>query len=119
MPRNVTKHFPAKRVTIDGTSFDSQSEANRAGELKLLERAGRIRKLEFHPRLPMYVIGAKTGKITKIGRGYITLDFKYEEIIDWEWREVYEDHKPVITDNSKTRIALCEAIHEIKIKLTG
>jgi hypothetical protein len=119
LTRRVTRHFTPKPVTLDGVRFDSQSEANRAGELKLLQRGGVIQGLEFHPRLPMYIIGAVTGRATPIGRGYITLDFRYDECIDGFWRDVFEDHKPVITREAKLRIAVCEALHEIKIKLTG
>lgn len=118
-PLKVRSHIKPEPVVIDGVRFDSRSEAKRAGELKLLQRAGSVRNLEFHPTLPLFIRGEKTGKVTKIGIGRIALDFKYEEFEDGAWRTVYEDHKPVMTDNSKTRIAIAEALHEIKIKLTG
>ena len=35
-----------KKITIDGITFDSKKEANRWCELRLLERAGRIKNLE-------------------------------------------------------------------------
>lgn len=37
--------YHAKRTVIDGIKFDSQKEAERWSELKLLERAGRIGEL--------------------------------------------------------------------------
>jgi hypothetical protein len=42
--------YNARKVTIDGIQFDSQAEARRYGELKLLERAGEISDLQCHPR---------------------------------------------------------------------
>lgn len=38
-----------KPVEIDGFRFDSQKEARRRNELKLLERAGEISNLVVHP----------------------------------------------------------------------
>lgn len=38
--------YNAKRITIDGKTFDSKKEANRYSELKLLEKAGAISDLE-------------------------------------------------------------------------
>lgn len=118
-PRTIRHHFKPETVTVDGVKFDSRAEANRAGELKLLERAGEIRNLEFHPKLPLFIRGERSGKVTKIGRGVLSLDFKYEVLYDGAWRTVYEDCKPVITRESKVRIAVAEALHEIRIRLTG
>lgn len=121
-PRPVTRPRWVKRVEIDGHKFDSAGEGRRYQELKLLERAGRIRNLEIHPKLPMVINGKK------IGRGWLTLDFKYEEgtvvpggkppgpMITWE--TIYEDYKPVVTRDSKTRRQVAEAIHAIQIRIT-
>ncbi len=40
--------YHARKVTIDGITFDSGAEARRYGELKLLEKAGEIRDLQVH-----------------------------------------------------------------------
>jgi hypothetical protein len=42
--------YNARKVTIDGITFDSKAEAGRYQELKLLERAGEIEDLEVHPK---------------------------------------------------------------------
>jgi len=42
--------FGARRVILDGITFDSRKEARRYQQLKLLERAGVIRALQVHPR---------------------------------------------------------------------
>ena len=38
--------YGAKKVTVDGITFDSKKEANRWCELRLMERAGVITGLE-------------------------------------------------------------------------
>ena len=38
-----------KKVKVDGHTFDSQKEARRYKELKLMERAGAIKDLEIQP----------------------------------------------------------------------
>ena len=42
--------FNARRIEHDGYTFDSQAEYRRYRELKLLARAGDIRRLQVHPR---------------------------------------------------------------------
>jgi len=45
--------YNARRVTMDGYTFDSQAEAARYAELKLLQAAGAIAALEVHPRFEL------------------------------------------------------------------
>jgi len=47
----------AKKTTVDGIEFDSKAEAERYGELTLLQRAGRIRNLTVHVGYPLKVNG--------------------------------------------------------------
>ncbi|NCD11027.1 MAG: DUF1064 domain-containing protein [Epsilonproteobacteria bacterium] len=47
------KKYGNKKVEADGFVFDSTKEFNRYYELKLLQRAGRIRKLEVHPKFEL------------------------------------------------------------------
>lgn len=111
--RQVSKPYvKAKRTKVDGYTFDSKGEARRYSDLKLLVAAGEVRLLEVHPKLHLTVNGKK------IGRGYLVLDFVYEEWKDEAWRTVYEDFKAVDTRESKLRRQLAEAIHGIKIKVT-
>jgi hypothetical protein len=120
--RTITNHITPIAVVRDGIRFDSEAEGNRYAALKLRTMTRgplQIRNLEVHPRLSLEVVGLKTGKLNKVGRGYIVLDFKYEEQRDGAWRVVYEDYKGGnITRESKTRLNLCEALHEIQIKIT-
>jgi hypothetical protein len=41
--------YKAKKTTIDGITFDSNAEARRYQQLKLLERAGEIQNLSLQP----------------------------------------------------------------------
>ena len=41
--------YNARKTTIDGISFDSMAEAERYGELKLMQQAGYITGLRVHP----------------------------------------------------------------------
>lgn len=41
--------FGARKVTVDGHVFDSRGEANRYGELRMMERAGLITSLILQP----------------------------------------------------------------------
>ena len=59
-----------KKTLLDGNLFDSKKEAKRYHELKMLQAAGEVWKLEIQPRIPLMVNGQKIG--TYIG------DFRYE-----------------------------------------
>ena len=102
--------YQATRVEIDGHKFDSKAEAKRYGQLKLAQMGGRVRALKVHPRVPIVINGKK------IRRGYMVLDFSYEEIRDGAWRTIYEDVKGgADTHLAAFRREVCEAINGITI----
>lgn len=51
-----------KKIVIDNIKFDSKLEANRYVELKLLQRAGKIKNLELQPRFLIQEGFKKNGK---------------------------------------------------------
>lgn len=51
--------YRARKVTVDGVTFDSQGEYCKWCELKLLEKTGAIRNLERQVRVPLLVNGKK------------------------------------------------------------
>lgn len=116
-PRLVPKPRGAKRIKAHGYTFDSAGELRRYEELALLVRSEILQNLVVHPKLSLFVNGKQ------IGRGYITLDFKYQERETacgaGKWVTVYEDYKPVDTRESRLRRELCEAIHDIDIRITS
>lgn len=68
--------YNARRTTIDGVEFDSQAEAARYVELRLLLNAGIISNLELQPK---YVLVAKftTRSGEKIRELSYVADFRY------------------------------------------
>lgn len=83
--------YNAVRTTVDGRTFASKREAKRYGELRLLEREGRIWGLECQPRFILHVNGQKIGQ-------YVA-DFQYFEYMDGQVRDqrVVEDAKGMKT----------------------
>lgn len=78
-----------KKITIDGVTFDSKKEARRFQELKILEKAGQISKLERQVKFTLIpaqrepdTIGArggrKPGKLIERECAYFA-DFAYIE----------------------------------------
>ena len=62
--------YRAVPTVVDGIRFASMAEARRYQELRLLEKAGKIRNLKLQPKFPLLVNGIKVGT-------YIA-DFGYE-----------------------------------------
>lgn len=99
--------YGAKRVKLDGFLFDSKKEANRYGELKLLELRGEICNLEVHPRFPLVVNGVLVCT-------YVA-DFRYVNLKPRLPRLTVEDTKGVRTQLYKLKKKLMLALHRIEI----
>ncbi len=93
--------YNAKRSTVNDISFDSQHEADRYGELKLLEKAGEITALMLQVpfRLP--------------GPVYYYADFVYYDVKKKDW--ITEDAKGVRTDVYKLKAKQVLDIYGIEI----
>jgi len=52
-------HAVPAELSHDGRRYASKGEARRAQQLQLLERAGKIEKLEYQVRFPLVVLGVK------------------------------------------------------------
>lgn len=123
--------YGAQKVRFNGTVFDSQKEAKRYAELRLLERAGEIRNLQKQksfelipaqykeiPTGEVYKRGAKAGqkKYKKVclekSVNYIA-DFVY---IDKRGFQVVEDTKGVRTKDYIIKRKLMLYVHGIRIK---
>ena len=89
--------FNAKRVVIDGITFDSKKEAVRYGELLLLSKAGHLHNLKVHPPFELvakfkHPIAGNQRAITYTG------DFAYTEARPGSgWVHVVEDVKTTAT----------------------
>ena len=106
MRRN--KYF-AKKATQDGYRFDSLAEHKRYGELRLLEKAGEIKKLEVHPAYSIDWGGEEDKHICTV-----ILDFRY---LDKVGGEHIEDVKGVSTAVSSLKRRLVEAARGIKVEI--
>jgi hypothetical protein len=104
--------YSAKPCVIDGFRFDSQKEARRYGELKLLERAGEIERLELQPSFDLLAWTAN-GSVRGKKVGVYRADFQYHDNRINEI--VVEDVKGVRTPVYKLKKKMVEACYDIKI----
>jgi len=93
------KHkYNAKKIIIDGIEFDSKKEAKRYQELKMLEKAGKIKDLQLQPVFLLqegfYYQGKAIRQIT------YRADFEY---VDEKGNRVVEDVKGFKTDVYKLK----------------
>jgi len=95
-------------ITIDGLRFDSQAEARRWQQLKLLERAGVILELQRQVTFPIAWNGIKICSYRA--------DFVYRETATGE--QVIEDVKGMLTPEYRIKAKLMAAqglpIREVK-----
>jgi hypothetical protein len=100
-----------KRVEVDGITFDSQAEAKRYAELKLLEKAGQISDLKLQPRFPFYY---QTGWTSELMFTYVA-DFSYVDNVPPHPMTVVEDVKGFRTPLYRLKKKLIEAQYGIAI----
>jgi len=114
--RPSTNKYQAHSVRVDGILFDSQREAARYGELKLLLHAGHIADLEIHPGFPLIVSEEGGPPFVFHTVGMFHADFKYKDGRTGAW--VIEDVKspPTKTEAYKLRKRIVEARYKITIQ---
>ena len=102
-PQNLSK-YRAKKTVVDGITFASKKEAKRYQELKLLQKAGKIKELELQPKFPMIINCAKICT-------YIA-DFRYydNDIKDFIVEDVKGIRLPVYKIKKKLLLALYPGI---------
>lgn len=116
-----------KKIIVEGIPFDSRKEARRYSELKLLERAGKIKNLELQKSFELipaqyedtgevYTRGAnkgqpKRGKCIEKAVTY-KADFVYIE----DGKTVVEDTKGFRTKDYILKRKLMLYIHRIRIR---
>lgn len=110
-PRNKRSKYNAIATKVDDIVFDSKKEAGRYAELKIMERAGLIRKLVLQPKYDLipttYIQGETHKKIT------YKADFGYVDAKTNKW--VVEDVKGVKTDVYKIKKRLMKTVHDIEV----
>lgn len=98
--------YGARKTVLDGMIFDSQAEARRYSELKLLEKAGEIKDLRRQVAFSCVVNGKEVCK-------YLA-DFTYTQ----DGRSVAEDVKGVETALFRLKSKLVDACLGVKIKIS-
>ena len=94
--------YKNKKVQVDMCVFDSIAESKRYKELKLLEKAGKIKEVELQPRFLLQEGFKKNGKTYR--KIEYVADFQYEE----NGKLVVEDVKGIQTDVFKLKHKLFE-----------
>ncbi len=108
--------YYSRKVTIDGIEFDSQKEARRFRELRLLERAGQIRNLQRQVKFELIPSQRIDGKVVERACTYIA-DFTYLKLIQGQTFEVVvEDTKGFKTKDYIIKRKLMLHVHGIKIQ---
>lgn len=111
-PKPKQAKYRNKKTEVDNRIFDSKKEANRYLELRMAEKAGKIRDLRTQYVYTFVIDGIYVGKYTA--------DFVYNEHDGSEWRRVVEDAKssPTRTEAYQLRKKLMLAIHGVTIRET-
>lgn len=97
--------YHAKKTEVDGIRFQSRKEGERYAELKLLERAGRIRSLVLQPKFELQE-GFTNAEGKKIRAITYIADFMYYDC-DLD-RTIVEDVKGMKTEVYKLKKKLFE-----------
>ena len=100
--------YNAKRVTVDGRTYDSKAEANYYATLKQRELAGEVSDVEL--QRPFALI-AGAGKLV----GVYKADFTFHDHVEGRWRVI--DVKGHDTALSRFKRKFVEALHGVKVEV--
>lgn len=104
--------YRAKKTVVDGIKFDSKKEADRYQQLKLLEKAGKIKDLVLQPEYELIPKFKKNGKTYR--KTVYKADFSY---FDTENNKVIvEDVKGFKTDVYALKKKMFEYKYDYEIK---
>lgn len=113
----------SERTSRDGILFHSKTELRRWEYLRLLEKAGEIRKLRRQVKYKLsFILNEREDITVKAGNkiAQYTADFVYEERTkapDYQWREIIEDVKGYRDESSKFRIRVFEAFYFCRVRI--
>lgn len=125
--------FNATRTVVEGVSFASKREAKRYGQLKALEKAGKIRDLELQPKfvfqsrqliatdlsMPEHDTRSVLIRSDRYPNGRVAsykADFRYIDVATGE--SIVEDAGSHAThkEAQKLRVALVEYFYGVKVR---
>ena len=116
--------YKAKKVTVNGVTYDSQKEYRRFCELCLLEKAGKVTNLQRQVKfvlIPAQYEPDTIGKRGGVRRGKLIereLSYKADFVYTQDGKEIVEDSKGYRTAEYKIKRKLMLYIHGIRIKET-
>jgi hypothetical protein len=113
-----SKYGSIKVTTSDGITHDSQKEANRWCELKLLERAGKITNLER--QVPFELIPAQYESVPRVSKSGKQLKDKQvlvEKACKYIADFVYRENGKLIVEDVKSSATAKKESYIIKRKL--
>lgn len=124
--KQIKNKYGNKPKVVDGVKCDSTGEGNRYAFLKMLEKAGEIKDLQYHKKFELIpqitedvVVHLKTkDKIVKkvVQRArYYEADYTYTKVSTGE--EVVEDFKGVVTPLFEFKAALFRYKYGREIKI--
>ena len=109
------KKYRNKKTEFAGFTFDSAAEARRYGELMILERVGKIEKLQRQVPIAL-VPGAKLHGVTRARPAIrLVVDFAYMQ----DGAQVWEDTKGFETAASLMKRHLAKALLGIDVRVTA
>ena len=97
--------YNAKKVKLDGFTFDSQLEAKHYWKLREAQKSGKISDLKIHPKYPIIINKQKICDVV--------LDFEYIQ----DAQTHYVDVKGFYTSESKLRHKLLKAVYGHNIEI--
>ena len=109
--RRCRSKYGAKKVTVNGITFDSRKEANRYIELSSLEKVGKVSDLQCQVKFELIPSQRINGKVAERAVNYIA-DFVYME----NGKKVVEDTKGFKTPEYIIKRKLMLWVHKIQVK---
>lgn len=133
--------YGAKPTVVDGIRFHSQAEARRYSELKLLEKAGEVKRVEVQPRFDLHTMNwSVRARLQRVARrirskgrdtvymsdrvkvGTYVADFRYwrkglSASENDHWDVITEDVKGMVTPLARWKIRHCEAEYGIVVEV--
>lgn len=114
----VQRTSPDKR-TMDGIVFDSITEMKRYADLKLLQRAGEIRELQYQPKFDI--------KVREFHICYYSPDFTYiyehsnavvvEDVKGWKVSKKTGKMLPRVNREFGIKVKLMQAVFGLKVEV--
>lgn len=115
--RQKKSKYHNQKVTIDGITRDSLSESNRLEQLKILEKAGAIKNLQY--QVPFKLIDKQQGENRNERAVTYKADFVYDELQpDGNFKHIVEDCKGHKTKDYIIKRKMMLKFFDISIKET-